>query len=227
MTETLLIVDPDTDSQRAMVELLRAGRYQTLAADSFQRAVHLLESVRPDLLITVVRLGVFNGLHLIVLGRASNPRMAALALDERRDAVLEQEARDAGAIACLRKPCDSHELLRRIAEALASRERRFWSRTSVSGLLVVRTSNRRVRLLDISYGGFRVESGTVHNQGVLRLELPIHGLSVNAQHVWSCRTDAAGVWACGAALLAPIDWDGTRRWRRLVDMLRKEKNSLS
>src|SRR4030088_3371035 len=97
MAETLLIVDPDAASRRAMVESLKPGCYRTIAADGFAPAMQLLESGRPDLLITVVRLGLFNGLHLIVRGRASYPRMAALVIDDSRDSVRERESKDVGA----------------------------------------------------------------------------------------------------------------------------------
>jgi DNA-binding response OmpR family regulator len=220
MTETLLIVDPDTGSQRATSEALKAGRYRTLTAGGFGRAIQLLESSRPDLLITVVRLGQFNGVHLVVLGRSRDPRMAALVLDERRDPVLEREALNAGATAYLCKPVGPADLLRRVAEALAVRERRWWSRTPLASNVVVAIGAGSARLLDISYGGFRLESGSQHVHHVMKLDLPILGLSVNAKRVWSRRTPVATVWSCGAALVAPIDSEGTQRWRRLVDTVR-------
>jgi DNA-binding response OmpR family regulator len=228
MTETLLIVDPDAASQRAMVEFLKAGRYRTIAADGFAPAVQLLESARPDLLITVVRLGLFNGLQLVVRGRASNPRMAAFVVDDSRDPALERESKNIGATAYLAKPVDSDDLLQRIAEALASRERRRWSRTPVARnvLVLVRIAAGRARLLDISYGGVRLESGFVQLPNVLRLELPVHGLSVNAERVWSRRADPAQPWSCGAAL-ASIDSESAQRWRRLVDTVRKGSASPS
>ena len=113
-----------------MVGVLKAGRYRTLTAPGFERALHLMDSLRPDLLITVVRLGKFNGLHLVVLGRATNPRMAALVLDDRpADEGLQFEAIVTGATACLCKPVGADDLLTRVAEALATRERRWWGRT--------------------------------------------------------------------------------------------------
>jgi DNA-binding response OmpR family regulator len=220
MTETLLIVEPDAVSQRSMVDALKAGRYRTLTAESFASAVQLIELARPELLITVVRLGRFNGLHLVVLGRASDPRMAALVIDDRRDAVLEREARDAGATAYMAKPVSSADLLRCVAQALASRERRCWSRTPLASTVLVGIAAGQARLLDVSYGGFRLESGTVHQHDALKLELPILGLSVQAERVWSRRTHLAAVWSCGAALVAPTDSEGTQRWRRLVDTVR-------
>lgn len=227
MAETVLIVDPDGASQRAMVKLLKAAQYRTVVADGFAPAVQRLESARPDLLITVVRLGLFNGLHLVARGRAGNPQMAALVVDDSRDPVLEQESMKVGATAYLARPVDSDELLRRVAEALASRERRCWSRTTVASNVPVRIAARRARLLDISYGGVRLESGSVELPAILRLELPTIGMSVNAERVWSRRADPAEVWSCGAAL-APIDSNSTQqRWRQLVDILRQESASLS
>jgi DNA-binding response OmpR family regulator len=220
MTETLLIVDPDAAHQRVMVDALKAGRYRTLTARGFGRAVQLLESSRPDLLITYLRLGQFNGVHLVVLGRTKDPRMAALVVDDRRDAVLEREAMSAGATAYLCKPLAADHLLRCVAEALATRERRWWARTPLASNVLVGIGPGRARLLDISYGGFRLESGTEHLHHVMKLDLPILGLSVNAKRVWSRRTPVNTVWSCGAALVAPIDSEGTQRWRRLVDTVR-------
>jgi DNA-binding response OmpR family regulator len=219
MTDTLLLVEPDRACQRAMVDLLEAGRYRTLTASSFARALQVMDSVRPDLLITVVRLGKFNGLHLVMLGRAADPRMAALAVDDRPDERMQREALHAGACAYLCKPLAAADLLPRVAEALASRERRWWART-------VLASDARIeigagtRLLDIGYGGFRLESRTLHRHPILRLELPVLGLSLNARRVWSNPTNVDAVWSCGATLVVPHDSDAAQRWRRLVDTIR-------
>ena len=220
MTETLLIVEPDPLSRRAMVDVLKAGRYRTLTAPGFGRALHLMDSVRPDLLITVVRLGKFSGLHLVVLGRATDPRMAALVVNDRRDEGLQREAIVAGAAACLCKPVGADDLLARVAEALATRERRWWSRTVLAGHVLVDIGAGTARLLDISYGGFRLESRTMHLHPILKLELPVLGLSLSARRVWSNRTTVETMWSCGAALVAPNDSEGTHRWRRLVDTIR-------
>jgi len=220
MTETLLIVEPDFPSSCAMVESLTPGRYRTLTAPEFGIAMQLLHSERPQLLITVVRLGQFNGLHLVVLGRASDPRLAAIVIDDRKDSVLEREAKQAGAMAYLAKPVGSADLLRRVAEALAGRERRWSSRTPLATEVLFGIGMGTARLLDISYGGFRLESTSVHQHPVLKLDLPVLGLSVNARRVWSRRTDLQTVWSCGAAIMAPADSEGTQRWRRLVDTVR-------
>lgn len=220
MTETLLVVEPDAPALRTMVDVLQAGRYRTLTASGFGRALQLMDAVRPDLLITVVRLGKFNGLHLVVLGRATDPRMAALVIDDRSDEGLQREAIVAGATACLCKPITADQLLARVAEALATRERRWWARTPLANDVLVDIGAGTARLLDISYGGFRLESKSMHLHPVLKLELPVLGLALNARRVWSNRTKVESVWSCGAALVAPNDSEGTQRWRRLVDTIR-------
>jgi DNA-binding response OmpR family regulator len=219
MTERLLIVDPDAASQRVITHALAPGRYRTMLASAFERANQLLHATPPDLLITVVRLGAFNGLHLVALGRGRDQRMAAIVLDERHDTVREREAAGIGA-AYLPKPAVATELLRCVTTVLAGRERRWWSRISLASHVMVGVGDARERLLDISYGGFRLESGSLQRHEVLTLELPILGLRLNAARVWTSRAEGDKVWSCGAALVAPMDSEGTQRWRRLVDTLR-------
>jgi hypothetical protein len=147
--------------------------------------------------------------------------MAALIVDDSRDPGRKRESTNLGSTAYLVKPVDAGDLLRRVAAALASRERRRWSRTPVGPNVLVRSDAGRARLLDISYGGVRLESGSVQLPNVLKLELPIRGVSVNAERVWS--TEAAGTWSCGAALAA----EHSKRWRRVVDTVREGGASLS
>jgi DNA-binding response OmpR family regulator len=220
MTETLLVVDPDEAARRDMVNTLRAGRYQAITADGFPLASQLLESSRPDLLITVARLGTHNGLHLVVIGRAANPRLSALVVDDRHDTVLQRDALNAGATAYLVRPLRPTEFLRYVAEALVSRERRIWRRMPLAADVIIGIGAGHARLLDIGYGGFRVESITMHIHHELKLDLPILGLSLKARRVWSRQTDVATVWSCGAAIVAPSDSPSTQRWRRLVDTVR-------
>jgi hypothetical protein len=99
-------------------------------------------------------------------------------------------------------------------------ERRWWPRTALAGDAHIDIGAGTARLLDISYGGFRLESRSMHLHPILKLELPVLGLSLNARRVWSSPTTVETVWSCGAALVAPHDSEGTQRWRRLVDTIR-------
>ena len=53
----------------------------------------MLVAERPDLLITDLRLGPYNGLHLVLWGRTEHPEMATLVTSRIADPVLEAEAR--------------------------------------------------------------------------------------------------------------------------------------
>jgi DNA-binding response OmpR family regulator len=220
MTETLLVVDPDGPAQSALVETLSAGRYRSITADGFTSAIQLLQVARPDLLITVARLDPFSGVHLVTQGRAADPRMAAVVIDDHRDDAARAAALTAGATAYLTRPVAATDLLICVAEALAGRERRCWRRTALANDVLVGIRAGQARLLDIGYGGFRLEFGTPDVHHELKLDLPILGLSLHARRVWSCRTPIGTIWSCGAALVSPHDSDSTQRWRRLVDTVR-------
>ena len=62
---------------------------------------------------------------------------------------------------------------------------------------MVRIADRRARLLDVSDGGLRLESGSLL-PAAFRLELPAVQLAVNAGRVWSQRANIAEVWLAGA-----------------------------
>jgi DNA-binding response OmpR family regulator len=220
MTETLLVVEPDEPAQTALVNTLRAGRYRSITADGFTSAVQLMQVARPDLLITVARLDQFSGVHLLTQGRAADPRLSAVVIDDQRDETVRRAALMAGATAYLTRPVTATDLLICVAEALAGRERRCWRRTALANDILVGIRAGQARLLDIGYGGFRLEFGTADMHHELKLDLPILGLSLQARRVWSSRTPIGTVWSCGAALVSPHDSESTQRWRRLVDTVR-------
>jgi DNA-binding NtrC family response regulator len=81
----VLIVDDD----RAVLTLLEqwligAGKKQ-------------LADAPPDVLLTDVRLGAFNGLHLVILAKAQAPRTVAIAMSAFDDPVLRRDAGLCGA----------------------------------------------------------------------------------------------------------------------------------
>jgi two-component system chemotaxis response regulator CheY len=220
MADVVLTVDPDIASWTEMLDILRGAGYQTITADDFRLAVYLLASAKPDLLITVVRLGAYNGLHLIIRGRAANPRMAAFVVDDSRDPILESESKQLGATGYLIKPVKFDELLKLITEALADRSRRHWSRRTLAAPVLVRVGAQRARVVDVSHGGVRLEfePGSVVPPTALQIELP-NGLSVQAERAWTQRADRSDVFWCGAAV-NPMTPKVTKGWRQLVQLLK-------
>ena len=113
----ILIVEDDREALAAWVELLRAAGYAVTGAATFEEARGALTAA-PDLLITEVRLGAYNGLHLVVRARSQSPHTAAIVLTAFPDAVIKAEAERMNAI-YVEKPVDDQRLLAAVADALA------------------------------------------------------------------------------------------------------------
>jgi len=62
----ILVVDEDADARTEIVDLLSHAGYQVTSVGSFREATKVLSTDPPDLLITELRLGAFNGLHLVI-----------------------------------------------------------------------------------------------------------------------------------------------------------------
>lgn len=89
----VLVVDVDQSDRASTVVLLNSAGYRVVAAASFDEAKHLISIEAPDLLVTGLRLGSYNGIHLILRSRMDHPAMAAIVTSRYADPVLEAEAR--------------------------------------------------------------------------------------------------------------------------------------
>src|SRR5947208_16170064 len=116
----VLVVESDPSDLSSIVGLLRSAGYRVAAAAAFDEAKLLLASESPDLLITGLRLGPYNGLHLVLRSRADHPAMAAIVTSQYPDAVLEAEAQRQHA-GFLLKPVTDRELLAAISASLGDR----------------------------------------------------------------------------------------------------------
>jgi DNA-binding NtrC family response regulator len=114
----VLVVYADTEDRVNTVALLEAAGYRVASASTFQDAKHLLASEAPDLLITDLRLGSYNGIHLVLRSRSDHPDMAALVTSHFPDPVLEAEAQREQARFLLR-PIADDDLLDAITTLLA------------------------------------------------------------------------------------------------------------
>jgi len=114
----ILVVEDDQDTLDGWVELLHHAGYRVTAAASFEEGRRELES-SPDMLITDIRLGPYNGLQLVVRARLANPSLPVLVVTAFHDPVLQAETERLKAI-YLRKPVDAEEALAVIGEAFGS-----------------------------------------------------------------------------------------------------------
>ena len=103
MIRTILIVDADTSRARELTAILRRAGCVVSTASTFRDGVRLLHTARPGVLVTALKLGAYNGLHLLLRGRAEDPHLCAIVVGP-RDLVVEGDARELGAAAYLPAP---------------------------------------------------------------------------------------------------------------------------
>jgi hypothetical protein len=96
-TTRTLIVEPDHAVMLTLRRSVGDTPYVTSCHDFLGARTQLLENV-PDVLITNIRLAEYNGLHLVLLSRASGQRTRCLVYSGQPDLVLVNEARDLGAL---------------------------------------------------------------------------------------------------------------------------------
>lgn len=119
MPYSVLVVDLQPQALARFVEPLRAAGYDVDGATSFEAAKDRLTTRPPNLLISSARLGLFNGLHLVVRGRLDHPEMAAILTAHVKDPVLEAEASTYGA-SCVVAPETSAEVLDLVSRTFAT-----------------------------------------------------------------------------------------------------------
>lgn len=124
-----VVVDGNTPDRVNTVLLLEAAGYHVRSARSFDEAKALLAAERPHLLVTDLRLGQYNGIHLVLRSRSDYPGIVAVVTSRVADPVLEAEVHRQHAHFLLR-PLTGPQLLAAIA---ASSEEGVSDRPPVGG----------------------------------------------------------------------------------------------
>jgi DNA-binding response OmpR family regulator len=88
----VLVVAPNPAVGGCIVGWLSAERYDVHLCTSFKDAKPQLDARPPDLLITELKLGACNGLHLAIRAKCLHPRTMTIVVGE-QDALFEGEAR--------------------------------------------------------------------------------------------------------------------------------------
>jgi DNA-binding response OmpR family regulator len=223
---TVLVVD--VDRLRALstvcVALADAG-YVVRRATSFDEARRQLVRVKPDVLITAVRLDGYNGLHLVIRSRETLPDLVAIVTHPVPDVVLQADAAAYNAV-WLVQPIDARPLLDLLARMLAARSARRrstvprrWFRRLVAGRFDAVLGAADATVVDLSYGGLRLQLRqplAEPSHDVERVAFPVIGLDVHARTVWNGPADRARSWWYGLELDEP-DPETNRAWRSFVD----------
>jgi CheY-like chemotaxis protein len=139
------------------------------------------------------------------------------------DPVLEADARRMGAD-YLVKPVSPSALVELVRTKLSTpqepifRPARKWERKQISGSLPARVGDEPARILDVSYGGLRLELERRPERPLptsFTLDFPTSGVSVPVDVVWTTRVGEEH-WVCGASVVQVED-AAARAWQGLVD----------
>jgi len=215
----ILVLDDDEHALSGIVELLRDAGHHVTGASTYDAAKRLLAVSPFDLLITDVRLRSFNGLHLVMQARADHPEMAVIIITGYDDPLIELEAHRYRA-ELVRKPIRPAEFHAKVTAALgAVRRQRRWPRKRVVGGFRVTVGGRPAAVVDVSYGGLRLElpQGTPL-PNAFDVEVAGIGLHLEVEPVWTVSATASGTAVCGATLAAEHT-PSARTWRAIVDRL--------
>jgi len=97
MIVQILLVDTDSRRAAQLSAPLEQAGFAVTQSVGFEHAMSRVRNIPPDLLITNVRLGAYNGLHLIMRTLALHPHVGAVLMCEAHDPVLESDAASFGA----------------------------------------------------------------------------------------------------------------------------------
>jgi DNA-binding response OmpR family regulator len=197
--------------------------YHVVTTTTFEDASAGLVLTKPDAIIADIRLGAYNGLHLIFRARGILADVVGIVTDATLDPVLEAEAA-AAKVVYLVKPLEHDALLhvldRRLRERVDPRpaNARRWPRKRTEGAYSAVLARRPAKVIEISYGGLRLETDEPVEKLVGSaqvVDVPRAGLAIHARSVWTRRLESGKSWA-GVEIddSDPVVIDA---WRRFVD----------
>ncbi|MEX2523823.1 MAG: sigma-54 dependent transcriptional regulator [Gammaproteobacteria bacterium] len=114
----ILIVDDDDDILRLLEKWLTADGFEVIKAVSSEEALEILESTRPNLVISDIFMGGMNGLDLLARIREDNPLLPVIMLSGQAKIPDAVKATHLGSAAFLTKPVKHTELREQVKRAL-------------------------------------------------------------------------------------------------------------
>lgn len=214
----ILVLEDDANTLSGMVEMLRDAGHDVTGASTYEAAKGLLSTATFDLFLTDVRLRGYNGLNLVRQSNLDFPDMGIAVMTGYDEALTAIEAGRYRA-AFIRKPVSPNDLLATVSRCLAAvRRQRRWTRKRVTGGFRVTANGHPAAVVDVSYGGLRLEIRDVQAvPDALDIEVSGIGLRLPVEIVWTTRR-TPDVTECGASLADDVT-PAARTWRAIVDRL--------
>ena len=205
MSADILVVSADPHVLSDRVTALRRAGFSARASSSFPDARRMLEEgPAPEILVTDVRLGPYNGLHSwpspASSSRGRSPSSSA------GPTTCSKSKRPDSAPATSPAPVTSQALQSTIAEVMAvERPRRRWPRKRLPMEVPAVVGGLPGRLLDVSYGGACIEVfGATMPSEAVDIVIPELGMDLQGMRVWAHRADPLQPVSCGWRCRPPI-----------------------
>lgn len=123
--DKLLLIDDETDVQYSFRRIFDSPDLQLFTASSGEEGVQLVQRIKPDLVISDIRMAGINGLETLRRIRALDPRLPVILMTAYGTTQAAIEAMKLGAYDYLLKPFEVPRLKELVSQALkASREMR-------------------------------------------------------------------------------------------------------
>lgn len=226
----VLVVGTDATNVDSTARLLRSDGHTVVVATSFEKARSLLASNQPDLLVTDIQLGAYNGLQLVWQRHFEQPGRASIVISPYPDPVLEAEARRLGCPYLVR-PFHDHELMTAVgshsglmrapdSDADADTDNRLWSRTRLGPDLTVDMEPGLATVIDVSYGGCRLRflgGADISLAGTIHVPIPTLDRVIEGTPVWKESGKPGEGDTYGVAVGGPLE--AQRAWRQFVDAM--------
>jgi DNA-binding NtrC family response regulator len=88
---SILVVEPSAEHREFLETMLVSAGFEVFVAELFYEGRAFLESRAADLVVTELRLGEYNGLHLVMRAQSLHPGTAAIVMSDWVDPVLQTE----------------------------------------------------------------------------------------------------------------------------------------
>ncbi len=221
MSALIVLVNTHAKALRQTEAILSESGHLVATAATYASGRELLRAVTPDLLITDVQLGAFNGLHLVVVAGKEHPGLPVIVTHPTYDSVIDHEARRLGAT-FVAAPLTNVDAFGGAVESLVATHTgatqiRRWPRKRASVTMSAQVEATTARILDLSYGGVRLALGDPTSVPYeFNVTVPDVGITVRAQRVWTGPSPAGREYWCGAVVL-PFQGEPETAWREFVD----------
>ena len=215
----VLVIDDDAGVRESLSRMLAQAGYSVRLAESGDEGFKLARDGGFDVILSDMKMPGLSGLEVLRKLRDVRVDASFIIMTGFDESMMEIEAGRYGAT-FVRKPVTPSVLLDTVARCLEKvRRQRRWMRKRVVGGFRVTANGRPAAVMDVSYGGLRLEIPNAETlPSSFDVEVAGIGLHLAVDTVWIKPSRDGSAVECGAALNADAT-PAARTWRAIVDRL--------